>query len=67
MEAKDTFSLTWCEEHKNWYQYNCPDCMIDANEQDIKRVGRKEVVECIRQNGVGYALSEAKLKEWGIK
>ena len=52
MEAKDSFSLTWCEKHKNWYQYNCPDCMVDANEADIKREGIKEVVDWVLANAI---------------
>ena len=28
--------------------------------------GRAEVVECIHRHGVGYALSEAQLKAWGL-
>ena len=30
------------------------------------KAGMKEVVECIRKYGVGYALSPKQLKEWGI-
>ena len=45
MEAKESFTLAWCGVHENWYQYNCPDCMIDANKEEIRREGRREVVE----------------------
>ena len=31
-----------------------------------QEVGRQEVVECIRQHGLGYTLSIAKLKERGL-
>ncbi len=41
MEAKNNITLTWCEKHKNWWVTNCPDCMVDNNEESIKR----EVVE----------------------
>jgi len=82
MEAKDSFSLIWCEKHKNWYQYNCPDCMVDANEADIKQAGIKEVVGQINPQIESFIQSprmpnemslcikvwwQAKLKEWGIE
>ena len=44
MEAKQSITLNWCEKHKNWWVTNCPDCMLDANEEDIKQDGRKEVI-----------------------
>ena len=48
MVAKIT--ITWCAKHKNWWVTNCPDCMIDANEESIKREGRKEVVEWLKEH-----------------
>ena len=74
MEAKYTFSLTWCERHKNWWVTNCPDCMVDSNEESIKREGRREVVECMRthpseleeKDVVCRWFPRAKLKEWGL-
>jgi len=51
MAAKIT--ITWCEKHKNWWVTNCPDCMIDANEESIKREGRKEVIEGIAKQMMG--------------
>ena len=45
MEAKYSITLTWCSKHKNWWVTNCPDCMVDANEESIKHEGRMEVVE----------------------
>jgi len=53
MKARDSFSLSWCEKHENWYQYNCPDCMVDTNEQDIKMAGIKGVVEWVNKNKFG--------------
>ena len=47
MKTKDKFTLEWCVKHENWFQYNCPDCMVDANENSIKEEGRREVVEFI--------------------
>jgi len=70
MKANDSFTLTWCAKHENWYQYNCPDCMVDANEEDIKQEGRKEVVEFVEAEGVMSQYLDtlnrwqAKLKEW---
>lgn len=45
MEAKKSFSLSWCERHQNWWVTNCPDCMVNSNEESIKQEGRREVVE----------------------
>lgn len=70
-EAKDTFTLSWCEKHKNWNQYNCADCMLDANEEEIKRKGIRKAVEWLNANTTfryGIAISndkwKAQLKEW---
>ena len=77
MEAKDTFTLSWCGKHKNWWVTNCPDCMVDDNEESIKQDGRKEVVEWVGRlepqnewSVIGrftYNQWQAKLKEWGIE
>ncbi len=76
MEAKDTFSLTWCEKHKNWWVTNCPDCMVDANEEDIRRAAIWEVVEwenntfnkSITLNQMRATTTyQAQLKDWGIE
>ncbi len=53
MEAKDTFTLTWCEKHKNWWVTDCPDCMVDSNEESIKRLGMQKVVDWIKKYKVG--------------
>ena len=41
MGDKDNFTLTitWCKEHKNWWITSCPECMVDVNEESIKREG----------------------------
>jgi len=49
--AKNSFTLTWCEKHKNWWVTNCPDCMVDANEESIKREGRGEMLEALKKEG----------------
>jgi len=81
MEAKDTFELklTWCRKHRNWWITNCPDCMVDSNEENIKQAGRKEVVEFmldrlerfkIAPKLIGFTMLsedwEEQLKEWNI-
>ncbi len=79
MNVTDSFLLNWCGKHKNWWVTNCPDCMVDSNEESIKQAGRQEVVKWIRENGPHYNCSECgyeqhidddwheQLKEWGIK
>ena len=47
MKAEDSFTLTWCNKHKNWWVTNCPDCMVDSNEESIKQAGIKEVVDWV--------------------
>ena len=47
MEARYSFTVSWCNKHKNWWITNCPDCMVDSNEAEIKKAGRKEVVEFV--------------------
>lgn len=37
MKANNSFTLSWCEEHSNWWVTNCPDCMVDSNEGDIRK------------------------------
>ena len=81
MEAKDSFTLSWCEKHKNWWVTNCPDCMVDFNEIEIKKAGMEEVVGWInthaRDSYAGRPLVpdwtafkhddwQAKLEEWGL-
>jgi len=72
MNPEDSFTLTWCPKHKNWWVTNCPDCMVDANEEDIKQAGRKEVASWIGSNVV-FAYDDAReawqaqLKKWGIQ
>jgi len=53
MEANESFALTWCWEHKNWYQYNCPDCMVNSNEEGIKQEGRREVADYFSRHWMG--------------
>lgn len=53
------------ETKKKKYIQDC--CPTDMWIEEGFKVGIREVVECIREYGVGYALSEAKLKEWGIE
>ncbi len=53
MDIKDEITLTWCEKHQNWGVTNCPDCMVDSNEESIKRAGIQEVVEWIKKYKVG--------------
>ena len=52
MEAKDSFTLTWCNKHRNWSQSDCPECMVNSNEEDIERAGMRKVVEWIRNGTV---------------
>ena len=74
MEAKNSITLTWCEKHTNWWVTNCPDCMLDANEESIKREAIREVAEWVNSHIVfafPYAKIEwqewqARLKRWGI-
>ena len=72
MKAKDSFTPTWCEKHKNWHQYNCPDCYVDDNEEEIRHAGINEVVDFVEQEGVMYRHGDtlnrwrAQLEEWGI-
>ncbi len=80
MKAEDSFTLSWCEKHRNWWVTNCPDCMVDSNEPDIRKAGIKEVVDwmiepCPHTTSKSYfkpkcicsECKQAKLKEWGIK
>ena len=69
MEARYTFTVSWCNKHKNWWITNCPDCMVDSNEESIKQAGRREVVEWVNINiNTDSRRDEwqAQLKEWGI-
>ncbi len=67
-EAKDTFSLSWCEKHKNWWVTNCPDCMVDSNEEDIKRQAIRKVMEwTAKEFGVDWSEEKEQLEKWGIE
>ena len=78
MEAKNSITLYWCGKHKNWFVLNCPDCMLDANEADIKREGIKEVVEWIEHvrgrewdhgelwHCIPDTALQTQLKKWGV-
>ena len=57
MEAKNSFTLTWCEEHKIWYQYNCADCLLDVYRPVYKKEGIKVVVDDIEE-----AINKAKVR-----
>ncbi len=37
--------LSWCAKHKYWWVTDCPDCMVDSCKEDIKKAGRREVIE----------------------
>ncbi|MFH1231240.1 MAG: hypothetical protein V1709_07055 [Planctomycetota bacterium] len=52
MENKFDITLYWCNKHKNWWVTNCPDCMIDANEESIKREGTREMVKWIESHSL---------------
>jgi len=48
----------------NWYQFNCPDCMIDANKEDIILAERVRILDMMSRRDVGginpeWALSDA--------
>jgi len=67
MKAEDDFELHWCAKHENWWVTNCPDCMVDANEEGIKKAGIREVVGwTARELGIDWGLEEEILKEWGV-
>ena len=80
MKLKNSFTLSWCEKHKNWWVTNCPDCMVDVNEADIKKDGIREVVDELEEifhsakseKEVWIKVREltsrwqAKLKSWGL-
>ncbi len=77
----EDITLHWCNPHRNWWVTNCPDCMVDENEDDIKRQGRDEVVHWLKENiqfipifwpnNINGVLDRnkfrAKLKEWGYE
>ena len=78
--TKGEISVTWCKKHSNWWVINCPDCMVDDNEESIKRVGMKKVAKWIIENSTMYYSSspkellfvekdgwQQKLRDWGIE
>ena len=78
MGAKDSFTLQWCAKHNNWWVTNCPDCMVDSNEPEIKEAGRQEVVDYIEEQNdledeeplpyyvMNKKVWQAQKKEWGL-
>ena len=65
MEAKDSFTLSWCEKHKCWWVSDCPECMVDSNEQELIQKGRQDVVDMVekgtlRMNTNMYGISLSK-------
>jgi len=73
MKVEYPITLSWCDKHNNWWITNCPDCMVDSNEEYIKRQGRKEVVEWFIEKGyiIPSSIDEdspigSQLKQWGL-
>ena len=59
MNSHAPHTLYWCEKHENWFQYNCPQCFMDANEDGVKKEGMRTVVEWIKEKGVtGYIYTD---------
>lgn len=78
MKPEDDIQLWWCAKHRQWANLNCPECMLEINESDIKREGMREVVEWIKTHTLiepdkdsltqfepFYQVTEAFLKEKG--
>ncbi len=64
MGAKDSFVLTWCKKHNNWWVTNCPDCMVDANEENIKKEGMREVARWIEAHHILGNRETANGSDW---
>ncbi len=58
-------TISWCEKHENWWVTNCPDCMVDANEEDIKKEGRREVVRWLTVNSSFHLAEDINRSDFG--
>lgn len=54
--SEQKITLYWCEEHKQWWAVNCPDCMADTVEQEMKARTARSLIEEIE--GKGFLTAE---------
>ena len=71
MEAKDEFTISWCEKHKQHWVQNCPDCMAEDCLEEGRKAGINLVWKELQNLGYQRVLDDivlrSKLKEWSIK
>lgn len=50
MEAEykfDVIKISYCKKHKQYWIWNCPDCMVDDYREQGYKAGIREVVELV--------------------
>jgi len=45
--ADEKITIYHCQKHQEWYSNNCSNCMIEANEPEIKANTAKEIYEAL--------------------